>query len=76
MNTGRFSHALGENSSCIQDRTMLEYLAAQFWPKAGAQFSGVVHKEGLRVLIMYATIHLANFNIDKTLEILHDTLYD
>jgi hypothetical protein len=30
----------------------------------------------LRVLIQYATIHLANFNIDKTLEILHDTLYD
>ena len=76
MNTGRFSHALGDNSSCIQDRTMLDYLSAQFWPKAGAQFSGVVHKEGLRVLIKYATIHLANFNIDKTLEILHDTLYD
>jgi hypothetical protein len=55
---------------------MLEYLAAQFWPKAGVQFSGVVHKEGLRVLIQYATIHLAKFNIDKTLEILHDTLYD
>jgi DNA repair protein RecO len=76
MNTGRFSHALGDNSSCIQDKTMLHYLVAQFWPQDELQFSGLVHKEGLRVLIQYASIHLANFNIDKTLEILHDTLYD
>jgi DNA repair protein RecO len=61
MNTGRFSHALGDNSN---------------WPQDGLEFPGVLHKEGLRVLIQYASIHLANFNIDKTLEILHDTLYD
>jgi DNA repair protein RecO len=76
MNTGRFSHALGDNSNCIQDKTMLAYLVAQFWPQDGLEFPGVLHKEGLRVLIQYASIHLANFNIDKTLEILHDTLYD
>jgi hypothetical protein len=55
---------------------MLTYLVAQFWPQDDLQFSGEVHKEGLRILIQYASIHLANFNIDKTLEILHDTLYD
>ena len=76
MNTGRFSHSLGDNSNCIQDKTMLTYLVAQFWPQDDLQFSGEVHKEGLRILIQYASIHLANFNIDKTLEILHDTLYD
>lgn len=76
MNTGRFSHALGDNSNCIQDKTMLDFLVAQFWPQENLQFSGVVQKEGLRLLIQYASIHLTNFNIDKTLEILHDTLYD
>jgi hypothetical protein len=76
MNTGRFSHALGDNSNCIQDKTMLTYLVAQFWSQDDLQFSGEVHKEGLRILIQYASIHLANFNIDKTLEILHDTLHD
>jgi DNA repair protein RecO len=76
MNTGRFSHAIADNSTCVQDQAMLAYLIVQFWPTEEYHFSNRIQKEGLRILIQYAGIHLANFNIDKTLEILHDTLYD
>lgn len=76
LQTGRFGTGLEGNSTCVQDPTLVAFLKAQFWPSGDLHFSGAIQKEGLRILIQYATFHLANFNLDKTMEILHDTLYD
>jgi DNA repair protein RecO len=76
LQKGSFCHVSQGGASCIQDPALVAFLKAQFWPSAAVQFSGALHKEGLRALIQYAAIHLANFNLDKTMEILHDTLYD
>jgi DNA repair protein RecO len=76
LQKGSFCHVSQGGASCIQDQELVAFLKAQFWPDNDLHFSGSVQKEGLRVLIQYASIHLANFNLDKTMEILHDTLYD
>jgi DNA repair protein RecO len=76
LQKGSFCHVSQGGASCIQDFTLVAFLKAQFWPNEAALFSSAVHKEGLRVLIQYASIHLAHFNLDKTMDILHDTLYD
>jgi DNA repair protein RecO len=76
LQKGSFCGAAQGGASCVQDPTLVAFLKAQFWPSGDLHFSGAIQKEGLRILIQYATFHLANFNLDKTMEILHDTLYD
>jgi len=56
---------------------MVAFLKSQFWPNlSDEQYSGAKYKDGLRILIEYTQIHLHGFDLQKTLEILHDTLYD
>ncbi|MEY4894099.1 MAG: hypothetical protein RL751_910, partial [Bacteroidota bacterium] len=60
-----------------QDPTLVNFLKAQFWPiQKELHASALLYKEALRILIQYAQIHLSGFDLDKTMEILHDTLYD
>lgn len=77
LQTGRFAIALDGNSTCIQDQDLVRFLKTQFWPIATEEtYSPTHYKEGLRALIQYAQLHLAGFDLQKTMAILHDTLYD
>jgi hypothetical protein len=54
---------------------LVAFLKAQFWPTAELQFSKEQLKAGLQILVRYAGMHIPGFHLDKTLEILHETLY-
>lgn len=78
LQKGSFCHPSQGGASCIQDPALVAFLKAQFWPitNQAEDQSSVRYKNGLRILIEYAQIHLHGFDLQKTLEILHDTLYD
>lgn len=77
LQKGSFCRATQGGATCIQDPTLVNFLKAQFWPSLEQELSSnLLHKEALRILIQYAQIHLSGFDLVKTMEILHDTLYD
>ena len=77
LQKGSFCQASQGGATCIQDPQLVHFLKAQFWPNPEQELSSnLLYKEALRILIQYAQIHLSGFDLDKTMEILHDTLYD
>lgn len=77
LQKGSFCQASQGGATCIQDTALVNFLKAQFWPNSEQEWSSnMFYKEALRILIEYAQIHLSGFDLDKTMEILHDTLYD
>ena len=77
LQKGSFCQASQGGATCIQDPALVNFLKAQFWPNSEQEWSSnMFYKEALRILIQYAQIHLSGFDLDKTMEILHDTLYD
>lgn len=77
LQKGSFCQASQGGATCIQDPALVNFLKAQFWPNPEQEWSSnMFYKEALRILIQYAQIHLSGFDLDKTMEILHDTLYD
>ena len=77
LQKGSFCQASQGGATCIQDPALVHFLKAQFWPNPEQELSiNLLYKEALRILIQYAQIHLSGFDLDKTMEILHDTLYD
>ena len=77
LQKGSFCQASQGGATCIQDPALVNFLKAQFWPNSEQEWSSnMFYKETLRILIQYAQIHLSGFDLDKTMEILHDTLYD
>lgn len=77
LQKGSFCAASQGGASCIQDPHLVAFLKTQFWPNLTAeQNSSAMYREGLRILIEYARVHLQGFDLQKTMEILHDTLYD
>jgi len=77
LQKGSFCAASQGGASCIQDPQMVAFLKSQFWPYlTEEQNSSTMYRHGLRILIEYAQVHLQGFDLQKTMEILHDTLYD
>jgi len=77
LQKGSFCKMAEVGTTAIQDPQMVAFLKSQFWPNlSDEQYSGAKYKDGLRILIEYTQIHLHGFDLQKTLEILHDTLYD
>jgi recombinational DNA repair protein (RecF pathway) len=77
LQKGSFCQASQGGATSIQDPALVHFLKAQFWPNPEQELSiNLLYKEALRILIQYAQIHLSGFDLDKTMEILHDTLYD
>lgn len=77
LQKGSFCQASQGGATCIQDPALVNFLKAQFWPLPNELHANALqYKEALRILIQYAQIHLSGFDLDKTMEILHDTLYD
>jgi recombinational DNA repair protein (RecF pathway) len=77
LQKGSFCQASQGGATSIQDPALVHFLKAQFWPNPEQELSSnLLYKEALRILIQYAQIHLSGFDLDKTMEILHDTLYD
>jgi hypothetical protein len=76
LQKGSFDRASQTGIACIQDPEVVSFLKAQFWPNYDQKWSSLCMKEGLKALIAYAEYHVAGFRLDKTMEILHDTLYD
>ena len=77
LQKGSFCQASHGGATCIQDPALVNFLKVQFWPAQNdLQANAQLNKEALRILIQYAQIHLSGFDLDKTMEILHDTLYD
>lgn len=77
LQKGSFCLAAQGGATCIQNPALVTFLKAQFWPQT-VQLDGTAatYKEALRVLLTYASIHMSGFDLSKTMEILHDTLYD
>jgi len=75
LKRGVFDAAQLESIDCIDDPGLVAFLKAQFWPTAELQFSKEQLKAGLQILVRYAGMHIPGFHLDKTLEILHETLY-
>lgn len=74
---GTFCHPSQVGASSVNDRDLITFIKAQFWPQSEkTSWPTSVYKEGLNILNLYAQHHIAGFNLNKTLEILHDTLYD
>jgi len=77
LQKGSFCKIAEGGTTAIQDPQMVAFLKAQFWPNVNeVDHSPALYKNGLRILIAYAQIHLHGFDLQKTMEILHDTLYD
>ncbi len=75
LKRGVFDSAPLESIDCVNDPLLVQFLKAQFWPTEADIFSNEHYKEGLKLLVRYATLHIPGFHLDKTLEILHETLY-
>ncbi|MBM3917679.1 MAG: hypothetical protein FJ349_08745 [Sphingomonadales bacterium] len=77
LQKGSFCKIAHSGSTAIQDPQMVAFLKTQFWPNVNeVDHSPALYKNGLRILIAYAQIHMQGFDLQKTMEILHDTLYD
>ena len=77
LQKGSFCLASQGGATCIQDPVLVRFLKAQFWPlSTELHANSVLYKEALHILIQYTQIHLSGFELEKTMEILHDTLYE
>lgn len=76
LKRGVFDAAPLESIDSVDDPQLVLFLKAQFWPNETAIFSNEQYKEGLKLLVKYAVLHVPGFHLDKTMEILHETLYN
>ena len=77
LQKGSFCALSQGGTACIQDVALVNFIKAQFWPLPNQLHANALqYKEALRILITYAQIHLQGFDLQKTMEILHDTIYD
>ena len=76
LRKGVFDSAPLESIDCIDDPQLVRFLKEQFWPTPTVLFSNEHIKAGLQILVKYAGLHIPGFHLDKTLEILHETLYN
>jgi hypothetical protein len=76
LKKGVFSEVHTLTSDAIEDLEMVVFLKEQFWPTQDFNWPNSVQKNGLQHLVRYASYHMSGFNLDKTLSILHETLYD
>ena len=59
----------------VQEPGVLAFLKDQFLKESTQDFPKEVVRKGLDVLVKYAEIHLPNFSLKVTLEVIRDTLY-
>ena len=59
----------------VQEPGVLAFLKDQFLKESTQDFPKDVVRKGLDVLVKYAEIHLPNFSLKVTLEVIRDTLY-
>lgn len=76
LKRGVFDSAPLESIDSVDDPELVLFLKAQFWPDETTVFSNENYKEGLKLLVKYAALHVPGFHLDKTIEILHETLYN
>ncbi|MFM8596120.1 MAG: DNA repair protein RecO [Flavobacteriales bacterium] len=75
LKKGVFDHTPVESLDSIDKPDMVSFLKAQFWPDPTDHFTNEQYNEGLKILVKYAELHIAGFRLDKTMEILRETLY-
>lgn len=77
LRKGVFDAAPSETIDSIDDPQMVRFLIEQFWPpEITTPFPNEQIKKGLQILVKYAGLHISGFHLEKTLEILHETLYN
>jgi DNA repair protein RecO (recombination protein O) len=59
----------------VQDPALVAFLKDQFLKETSIEYSREVVRKGLDVLVKYAELHLPNFSLKVTLEVIRDTLY-
>jgi hypothetical protein len=59
----------------VQDPTVIAFLKDQFLKENNESYPREVVRKGLDVLVKYAELHLPNFSLKVTLEVIRDTLY-
>ena len=62
-------------SKYVQDPAVLSFLKAQFFKDTTESYPKDVVRKGLEVLVNYAELHLPNFSLKVTMEVIRDTLY-
>jgi hypothetical protein len=62
-------------SKFVQDPELIAFLKAQFLKEPTENYSKEVIRKGLEVLVRYAELHLPNFSLKVTMEVIRDTLY-
>jgi DNA repair protein RecO len=71
---GVFTHT-PSGSKYVQDPAILAFLKAQFILEETEEYPKEVIRKGLEVLVQYAELHLPNFSLKVTMEVIRDTLY-
>lgn len=59
----------------VQDPALIAFLKDQFLKESTEDYPRELVRKGLDVLVKYAELHLPNFSLKVTLEVIRDTLY-
>jgi hypothetical protein len=59
----------------VQDPALIAFLKDQFLKESAEDYPRELVRKGLDVLVKYAELHLPNFSLKVTLEVIRDTLY-
>ena len=62
-------------SKYVQDPAVLSFLKAQFLKETTEKYPKDVVRKCLEVLVNYAELHLPNFSLKVTMEVIRDTMY-
>ena len=62
-------------SKFVQDPVLITFLKAQFLKEPTENYPKEVIRKGLEVLVRYAELHLPNFSLKVTMEVIRDTIY-
>mgnify|MGYP000210965147 FL=1 len=71
---GMFTHT-PSGSKYVQDLAILSFIKAQFLRELTEDIPRDVVRKSLDVLVQYAELHLPNFSLKVTMEVIRDTLY-